>query len=73
MTPKQEAQVKKTGLKLAQSLEKSCDAMNDYLRACREAGLPYKGADDGRTLLMERMTEFSCYLDSVYNKEGGAA
>lgn len=65
--------VKKTALKLAQALENSCDAMNAYTRACRDAGLPFKGQDDGRVLLLENMSEFFCYLRSVYDNEGGAA
>lgn len=65
--------VKKTALKLAQALEKSCDAMNAYTTACRDAGLPFKGTDDGRMLLLEDMAEFFCHLRSVYDKEGGAA
>lgn len=68
-----DTKVKKTALKLAQALEKSCDAMNAYTAACRDAGLPFKGADDGRVLLLEDMVEFSCHLRSVYDKEGGAA
>lgn len=68
MTPKQEQQVKKTALKLAQVLEKACDSMNDYTRACRDAGLPFKGADDGRVLLLEDMSEFYVFLRSVHDK-----
>lgn len=66
-----DTKVKKTALKLAQALEKSCDAMNAYTAACRDAGLPFKGADDGRVLLLEDMAEFSCHLRSVYDKERG--
>ena len=73
MTPKHEQQIKKTGLKLAISLEKSCDAMNAYLSACRDAGVPFKGADDGRILLMGNMSEFQCYLQSVHERAGGTA
>lgn len=66
-----DTKVKKTALKLAQALEKSCDAMKAYTAACRDAGLPFKGADDGRVLLLEDMVEFSYYLRSVYDKERG--
>jgi len=69
---RQDMKVKKTALALAKALEKSCDAMNGYTAACREAGLPFKGADDGRVLLMEDMVEYFMYLRSVYDKEGGA-
>lgn len=73
MADRKQAAVKRTALKLAQALEKSCAAMNAYTRACRDAGLPFKGADDGRVLLLENMVEYSCYLRAVYDKEGGAA
>ena len=73
MTPKQEAQVKKTGMKLAHALDKAGDAMNAYTAACREAGLPFKGLDDGRVLLLEDMVEYQMHLRSVYDKEGGGA
>lgn len=73
ITNRKDAAVKKTALKLAQQLEKSCDAMNAYTRACRDAGLPFKGIDDGRVLLRENMSEFHHYLRSVYDKEGGVA
>lgn len=72
MADRKQAAVQRTALKLAQALEKSCEAMNAYTRACRDAGLPFKGADDGRVLLLENMAEFSSYLRSVYDKEGGA-
>lgn len=73
MADRKQAAVKKTALKLAQALDKACDAMNAYTRACRDADLPFKGADDGRVLLLENMSEFGGYLRSVYDKEGGAA
>lgn len=73
MTPNQEAKVQRTAVKLAQALEKSSDAMQTHLAAWHKAGLPVKGLDDGRLLLLERMQEFSRHLRSVYDKEGGAA
>lgn len=73
MTPKQEAQVKKTGMRLAQALDKAGDALNAYSRACLDAGLPFKGADDGRVLLLENMVEYQMYLRSIYDKEGTGA
>ncbi|MBS0501145.1 MAG: hypothetical protein JSR74_12580 [Proteobacteria bacterium] len=70
---RKDMKVKKTALKLATALDKACDAMNAYTCACRDAGLPFKGADDGRVLLLEDMVEYHMYLRSVYDKEGGAA
>lgn len=64
-----EAVVAKTALKLSQALGKACDAMNAYTRACRDADLPFKGADDGRVLLLEDMVEYAVYLQSVYEKD----
>ena len=71
-TRTRDAAVTTTALKAALALDKACNAMNAYIRACAEAGLPYKGADDGRTLLVGSMSEFGAYLDSVYGK-GNAA
>lgn len=58
----------KVGLKLAAALAKASTEMNRYLAACRdcEDGSGSKGADDGRLLLLEDMTEFRCWLESVY-------
>ena len=52
---------------------KAGDALNAYSRACLDAGLPFKGADDGRVLLLENMVEYQMYLRSVYDKEGTSA
>lgn len=62
------AAVATTGLKAALALDKACGALNAYIRACVDADLPYKGADDGRTLLVGNMSEFASYLNSVYDK-----
>ena len=67
---KQQIAVQKKALKLAAALEKACDAMNEYSSACRDAGLPFKGLDDSRVLLMEDMVEYLGYLYSVYDKGG---
>lgn len=67
---KKDAAVAKTALKLSKTLFQACDAMNAYTRACRDAGLPFKGLDDGRVLLLETMVEFASYLDDVYAKGG---
>lgn len=69
---KQLITVKKKALKLAAVLEKSCDALSEFSSACRDAGLPFKGIDDSRVLLLERMVEYASYLRSVHDKEGGA-
>lgn len=68
-----DAAVKKAALNLAQKLEKACDAMAAYTRACIDAELPLKVGDDGRVLLQESMREFSGHLFAVYDKKGGAA
>ena len=73
MTPKQEAQVKKAGMKLAVALDKAGDALSAYSAACREAGLPFKGVDDSRVLLLENMTEYQMHLRGIYDKEGTSA
>lgn len=69
---KQRIAVQKKALKLATALEKACDAMNEYSGACRDAGLPFKGLDDSRVLLLEDMIEYRNYLCAIYDK-GGAA
>lgn len=61
--------LKASGLKLAKKLEEATQAMNDYLRACWDAGMEdQRGISDSRRLLIEDMSEYSSYLDSVYNK-----
>lgn len=65
--------VKKKALKLAAALDKSCEALNEFSAACRDAGLPFKGLDDSRVLLLEDMVEYANHLRSVHDKEGGAA
>ena len=69
---KQQIAVQKKALKLAAALDKACDAMNEYSSACRDAGLPFKGLDDSRVLLLEDMVEYRNHLCAVYDK-GGAA
>lgn len=64
--------VAKTGLKAALALDKASEALNAHVRACLNAGLPYKGEDDGRTLLVGSMSEYATYLTAVYDK-GNAA
>lgn len=65
--------VKKKALKLIAALDKSCDALNEFSSACRDADLPFKGLDDSRVLLLEDMVEYASHLRAVHDKEGGAA
>lgn len=65
--------VQKKAIRLADALDKACDALNAYSCACRDAGLPFKGADDSRVLLLENMVEYAGHLRAVYDKQGGAA
>ena len=61
--------LKASGLKLAKKLEDATQAMNDYLRACRDAGMDdHRGIADSRRRLIEDMSEYSSYLNSVYDK-----
>jgi len=55
-----------TALKLAKKLHEAVKATNAFLAACRDAGEPGRGPADGRVILIENMTEYACYLDSVY-------
>ena len=73
MTPKQEAQVKKAGMKLAVALDKAGNALRAYSAACRDAGLPFKGLDDSRILLLEDMVEYQMHLRGIYDKERTSA
>lgn len=69
---REQVAVAKAGLKAAKALEKACTAMNVYLRACSDADIPLKGADDGRLLLIGSMSEFSSYLFGQSETGGGA-
>lgn len=65
----QARRVKKTALKLVKKLDEASTAMNEFIRACRDAGYSeIRGVDDSRLLLIERMQEYGFYLDSVHNK-----
>lgn len=72
-TNRKDAAVKKAALKLAQQLEKSCEAMHDFNRACLDAEIPFRGIDDGRAILLEDMREFSAHLTTVHGKKGGSS
>lgn len=67
------ATVQKKAVRCAEALDKACDALNAFSCACRDAGLPFKGIDDSRVLLMEDMVEYANHLRSVHDKQGGAA
>lgn len=70
---KQQITVKKKALNLVGALDKACDALNEFSAACRDAGIPFKGLDDSRVLLLEDMVEYANHLRSVHDKQGGAA
>lgn len=67
------AKRKKAAVDCAKKLESATEALNDYLRACRECDDESSdrvgGAWDGRRLLMRDMTEFAGWLTAVYDKE----
>lgn len=65
--------VNKKATALANALDKACDAMNAFSSACRDADLPFKGADDSRILLLQDMVEYASYLRAVHEKQGGGA
>ncbi len=62
---------RKAALKLAKKLYEASEATNDFLLACLDAGEPGRGADDGRVLLIANMTEYACYLETVYGTRTG--
>jgi len=70
---KKDLAVQKKALKLAAALDKACDAMSEFSWACMDAGLPFKGADDSRVLLLESMVEYANHLRAVNDKQCGAA
>lgn len=52
----------KAGVKAAIALDKACKALSDYMRKCVADAEPLKGADDGRQILIESMSEYACFL-----------
>ncbi len=61
--------LKAAALKCARKLDESCSAMNEFMRASFAAGCPdERGAADSRRLLIESMSEYSTYLESVFDK-----
>lgn len=71
---KAEALRKKTALESARRLEAACNALRANMRACNECGdasatLERQGKGiDGRTKLVAEMSEYACYLFSVYGE-----
>lgn len=67
---KLEAARKKAGLKCAEKLTAAADALNDYMRACREcqdASSPERnGLADSRVILVGNLSEYSGYLEDLY-------
>ncbi|MBP9032544.1 MAG: hypothetical protein KBG29_01535 [Pseudomonadales bacterium] len=65
-----EARRKAAALKCSRKLDEARDALNEFLSACLDCGhVEATRLDDSRRLLMRDMSEYSSYLDSVYNKE----
>ncbi|KRB40264.1 hypothetical protein [Acidovorax sp. Root70] len=67
-----EASRKKAGLAAAAKLEAAADALNAYMRACREcadASNPDRnGAADSRVILVSQCSHYSSYLQDIYSK-----
>jgi hypothetical protein len=67
-----EARRTATARKCARKLDEARDALNEFLSACLDCGhVEATRPDDSRRLLMRDMSEYSSYLDSVYNRERG--
>ena len=58
--------------KCSRKLDEARDALNKFLSACLDCGhVEATRLDDSRRLLMRDMSEYSSYLDSVYNRGRG--
>ena len=67
-----EARRKSAALKCSRKLDEARDALNEFLSACLDCGhVEATRLDDSRRLLMRDMSEYSSYLDSVYNRGRG--
>lgn len=70
---KKDAKRKQAALKCAAKLDAAIEAMNEFLRACREcndAGHPERnGIADSRIVLIGNMAEYSTYLSSRFSKD----
>lgn len=70
-TPKQQAARKKAGLACAKKLDAAIAGLRDYLNACNACNdaSGYRGADDGRQILISNLAEYSAYLESHHGKD----
>lgn len=70
MNEKSEVARKKAAIKASAALEKATAAVYAYARTCLDCndGSEIRAADDGRLLLCQKMTEYSGWLSSVYDK-----
>lgn len=66
---KAKAQVRRAALNAAKKLDAAAEAMSDYMFACLEAGMPFRGADDARRLLERQLRDFAGFLENKYAKE----
>lgn len=66
---KSKAQVRRAALIAAKKLDAAVEAMEDYLLVVRSAGLPIRGEDDARKLLIRDMRDYSGFLENKYSKE----
>ncbi|SEI91311.1 hypothetical protein SAMN04244579_02428 [Azotobacter beijerinckii] len=67
------AKRKKAAVACAKKLESAAEALNDFLRACRECddeSSDRVGREwDGRNIMIRDITEYAGWLDAVYGKE----
>ena len=74
---KAKAKRRDSALKAAKALDKAIEALRVYLQDCREcndgSGDERQGLGDGRHILIGNLAEYSTFLDSRYNRVGGAA
>ncbi|ASL26742.1 hypothetical protein ACG10_10885 [Azotobacter chroococcum] len=67
------AKRKKAAVTCAKKLESAAEALNDYLRACRECddeSSDRVGREwDGRNIMIRDIMEYAGWLDAVYGKE----
>lgn len=65
-----EAKRRSSALKCARKLDEAREALSEFLLACIDCGhVEATRLDDSRRKLMGDMSEYSLWLDSVYNKE----
>lgn len=70
---KLEAKRAKIGQDCAKKLEAAATALQKYLHACNDcndlSGSELRGAADGRVVMIEELTQYRLYLESVYRDE----